>query len=293
MKTLGIDLGGTQIKLGIVEEGKVLRLKVCDTCVQEGYEAVVARIAGEADSLLRAYPDTEDIGMGVPGIIDCEAGVVCYSNNFDWNLKPVCKDLQERLGRRVRIANDAQCAALGEARYGAGRGVSRMAMVTLGTGVGGGYVKDGRLETDRYGAMAYIFGHAVLDLKGRLCNCGRQGCLEAYASASALERKSAGLYAEEKTAKELFELAREGDTGACKIIEEYLTVLSAGIVNIANMIRPERIVIGGGVSASGDILLPAINRELEQGVYGYEYAPVHAVCAELGNQAGVVGAAGL
>ena len=137
----------------------------------------------------------------------------------------------------------------------------------------------------------YIFGHEVVEGNGRLCNCGRQGCLEAYASAEAVKKRSTGLYETPQSAKEIFEKVREGDAGATHIVEEFLTYLAMGAVNISNILRPEVIVIGGGVSASADLILPRLTEELKKGVYGYEYAPVAVVQAALQNQAGIVGAA--
>ena len=296
-KRIGVDLGGTVIKMGIVEAGRVLEEAAFDTPVSEGYEAVLDKIAEGAGRLLVRCPEVKCIGMGVPGLIDSRKGTVCYSNNFGWQNVPFVENMEQKLSMelktpvRVRIANDAQCAALGEALYGAGRGYDRMAMFTIGTGVGGGFVRDGKLENDRYGSMAYIFGHEVVEGRGRMCNCGRQGCLEAYASAEAVKKRSITLYDTPQSAKEIFEKAREGEAGAQHLVDELLDYLSMGAVNISNILRPEVIVIGGGVSASADLILPRLQEELEKGVYGYEYAPVAAVYAELKNQAGTVGAA--
>lgn len=290
-KRIGVDLGGTVIKMGIVEDGRVVEEAAFDTPLSEGYEAVLDKIAEGAEALLARCPEVSCVGMGVPGLIDGRKGIVCYSNNFGWQNVPFVQDMQKRLSVSLKIANDAQCAALGEALYGAGKGYGRMAMFTVGTGVGGGFVRDGKLESERYGSMAYIFGHEVVEGNGRLCNCGRQGCLEAYASAEAVKRRSAGLYETPQTAKEIFEKMREGDAGAMHIVEEFLTYLATGAVNISNILRPEVIVIGGGVSASADLILPRLAEELKKGVYGYEYAPVTVVQAALQNQAGIVGAA--
>ena len=292
MVSLGIDLGGTQIKCGLVRDGQVLRWGRCDTRLEEGYEAVVRRMARQAKTVLKEEA-AAFVGIASPGLVDPRQGMVRYSNNFGWRDAPLAADLAAALGLPARIANDAQCAALGEALYGAGRGVVRMAMVTIGTGVGGGFVRDGKLETDGYGAMAYIFGHAIIAYDGKLCNCGRRGCLETYASASAVARRGAQVFAGEKSVREIFALARAGDAVAQGVLREFVEYLTAGVVNIANILRPHRIVLGGGVSASADLLLPAVNEGLQKGVYGYDYAPVQAVCARLGNRAGVVGAANL
>ena len=292
MKTLGIDLGGTRIKCGVVEDGAVLRESACDT-PPGGYPAVVERMAAEAARLARACGGVERVGLGAPGLIDTGAGVVRYSNNIGWNDAPVRADLENALQKSVRIANDAQCAALGEALHGAGKGCGRMAMLTIGTGVGGGFVRGGKLETDGYGSMAYIFGHSIIEYDGKLCNCGRRGCLETYASASAVAKRGERVFTHKKSVREIFEAARGGDTLALDIVREFLDYLSAGVVNVANILRPQLIVIGGGVSGSCDLILPVVNAALEKGVYGYQYAPVRAVCAKLGNSAGLVGAASL
>lgn len=302
-KRIGVDLGGTAVKMGIVEAGRVIEAAEFDTPVSEGYEAVLDKIAEGVGRLLAHCSEVKCIGMGVPGLIDSRKGIVCYSNNFGWQNVPFAEDMEKKLSMgqdrpteqkkpvRVKIANDAQCAALGEALYGAGRGYDRMAMFTIGTGVGGGFVRNGKLEDDKYGSMAYIFGHETVEGKGRLCSCGRQGCLEAYASAEAVKKRSVSLYETPQSAKEIFEKAREGDAGAQCLVDELLEYLSMGAVNISNILRPEVIVIGGGVSASADLMLPRLHEELEKGVYGYEYAPVAVVRAELKNQAGTVGAA--
>lgn len=290
--TLGFDMGGTRIKYGLVQDGTVLCSGVCETPVAQGYAAVVARMADVAEPLLR-QADVTAVGVASPGLIDVAQGVVCYSNNFAWQDRPLAADLAARLGRKVRLANDAQCAALGEARYGAGRGCSRMAMLTIGTGVGGGWIRDGQVETDRYGSMAYIFGHAAMAKPGAACNCGRHGCLECYASATAVERQGERVFGTHRSAREIFALARTGDPVARQVVQDFLDALTQGAVNLANVLRPQKIVIGGGVAGSADLILPAVNAGLQRETYGYAYAPVEAVCAQLGDQAGIVGAAAL
>lgn len=290
-KRIGVDLGGTDVKMGIVEAGRILEEIVFPTPAAGNYETVLDSIAEGIKALLFRCSEAVPIGMGVPGLIDSEKGFVCYSNNLGWRNKPFVKDMQNRISAGIRIANDAHCAALGEALYGAGRGYGRMAMFTIGTGVGGGFVCGGKPERERYGSMAYIFGHETVEESGRICNCGRRGCLEAYASAEAIKKRGAKLRMTSGSVKEIFQAMREGDGEAACVVEEFLAYLAVGVVNIANILRPEVIVIGGGVSASADLILPRLQRELEKGVYGYEYAPVKVVRAELLNQAGTVGAA--
>lgn len=293
MKTLGIDLGGTQIKYGIVENGSVLERGKCDTPPGRSYREILDKIIEISRHMLKSHKDIDHIGLAAPGIIDINAGVIRYSNNFDWHEVPICTDIHETIGKKVKIANDAQCAALGEALYGAGKGYSRVAMFTIGTGVGGGFICDGKLDTDSYGSMAYIFGHSIIEFGGKLCNCGRRGCLEAYASAGAIEKRLAQTGKDSITVKEIFQLARAKDVLANEIVREFLEYLSAGAVNIANILRPNIIIIGGGVSASADLILPVVNKAMEKGLYGYEFAQVQVVQAELGNTAGIVGAASI
>ncbi len=293
MKTLGIDLGGTQIKYGIVENGTVLESAKCDTPSGGGYRETLDEMIAISRYMLESNPDIDHIGLAAPGIIDTGAGIIRYSNNFNWQEAPVCGDLQQAVGKKVKIANDAQCAALAEALYGAGRGFPRVAMFTIGTGVGGGFIRDGKLETDSYGSMAYIFGHSVIEFDGKLCNCGRRGCLETYASAGAIAKRWARTDQEGITVQEIFGLAREGDALAGEIVREFLEYLSAGAVNIANILRPHVIIIGGGVSASADLIVPVINQAMQKGVYGFTFAPVQVAQAELGNKAGIVGAASI
>lgn len=289
---IGVDLGGTRIKLGAVESGKVIEETITDT-PKGNCSEVLDKIAEEVYFFLHKYPQITHAGMGVPGLLDAEKGIVHYSNNFNWENISFIQEMQKRIPLKIKIANDAQCAALGEALYGAGKNYGRVALFTLGTGVGGGFVKDGKIEMDCYGTMAYIFGHTVVDSKGRFCNCGRQGCLEAYASAGAVERRYKGMYGDEQSAKEIFCAAREGEAWACGIIDEFIQYLGIGVVNIANILRPELIVLGGGVAASSDLILPGIERALEKGVYGFSHAPVKVVCAGLFNRAGMIGAASL
>ena len=293
MMTLGIDLGGTDVKLGVIENGNIIYQTTCPTPLTEGYEAVLNCLLNQADRLLSAYPEVDFAGLGSPGLVDMDSGTVLYSNNFGWNNMPLGRDMSCGLGMDVRIANDARCAALGEALFGAGQGCARMAMLTLGTGVGGGFVKDGRLEGDLYGSMAYLFGHMVIEQDGRQCSCGRRGCLEAYASGGAAAKAAVQAGLDTRDVRAVFMAAGEGERTALSIVERFLESLCVGVINIANILRPHKIVIGGGISGSGNLILPRLNQALKKGVYGYAYAPVEAVQAHLGNIAGLVGAGSL
>ena len=291
MKRLGIDIGGTAIKYGLVEDGSILSLNQIPTPIKEGYETVLSSIADAGKKMIENN-DAEEIGVAVPGLINTLDGEVLYSNNFYWNNKPIANDLARRFGLPVRIANDAQAAALGEAVYGAGKGYDRVAMITIGTGIGGGFVKNGELDEDLYGGMAYIFGHTIFMKDGKHCNCGRDGCYEAYASARAVEKNYYEKTKQEKTAKEIFE-SIQTDLNAKTIVDNFVDVIGSLLADVSNVFRPEIIAIGGGVSGSADIFISPVKQKFSKQVYGWNYAPIKIVPAVLGNCAGIIGAANL
>lgn len=293
MISLGIDLGGTSAKLGVVEDGVILAAATVATRADSDYEGIVHDLTEAAKGLLAGYR-VRKAGIGSPGLIDSVTGKVCYSNNIKWSDAPLRDDIGRELGLPALIANDAKCAALGEALYGAGKGFRRVAMLTIGTGVGGGFVCDGRPESGSpYADAAGIFGHMTLYPGGRVCNCGRKGCLESYCSATAIAARARYLTGEKMTAKDVFDAARAGDAKAQTVIDEFSRDLGTALVSLANILRPECFVIGGGVSASADLFLPAVNETLRREVYGSSHAPVKAYAAKLGNAAGVIGAASL
>lgn len=307
---IGIDLGGTFIKGGIVNDlGELLINDQTPTESKGGASHVVSNIASLCTSLMeRLHLSAEDIsgiGIGVPGMIDSENGTVVYSNNLEWENFSIAKELQNLTGLPVKIANDANVAALGEAKFGCGQKYSTTVMLTLGTGVGGGIVIDGKLFEGNRSAGAEL-GHSAIVAGGELCTCGRRGCLEAYASATALIRdtKRAMLANEDSqmwqigsvdavTGKTAFEFQKT-DESAKAVVENYIEKLGAGIVNLANELRPEAIILGGGVCHEGDnLILPLrsiMNRDLFAGSRGPR---VEILTAVLGNRAGILGAAAL
>ena len=291
MIRLGIDLGGTAVKYGLVEEGRILCMDQVPTPLEEGYEAVLDAVV-RAGKQMTAKQGAEEIGVAVPGLIDTREGKILFSNNFYWENKSFAKDLAALFGRPVRIANDAQSAALGEALYGAGKGYGRTAMITIGTGIGGGFVRNGELDEDLYGGMAYIFGHLLYMKNGKHCNCGRDGCYEAYASARAVENQYCEITKRKKTAKEIF-ASIQSDPDAETVVSRFTDALGSLLADIANAFRPEILVIGGGVGGAAGTFIPSIERILSEQVYGWKSAPVRVVPAELGNRAGIIGAASL
>ena len=247
------------------------------------------------------------IGIGIPGLLDVNKGTVVMSNNLKWEDLPIVDMFKKRLPYPVRISNDANAATLGEALYGAGKGVPYVIMLTLGTGVGGGIVLDGKLYEGNLGQGAEL-GHIVVQYGGRECTCQRKGCLERYASATALvmdtkeamEKHPESLM--HKIAKEqgkvdgrvAFKAARQNDPAGLAVVEQYIYFLSEGILNYCNIFRPNIVILSGGIANEGDYLFDRINAYLPKERYGFPRSPaVKVVPAKLGYDSGKIGAAAL
>ena len=309
----GIDLGGTFIKCGLVDEtGNI----ICKDKIPTGKERPYREIAADMANLVFALADRAQIGrqdvkavgIGAPGAIDSKNGVIIYINNICWKNVPLCREVSAAVGLPAYITNDANAAALGEHFCGAGKKYSSTIFVTLGTGVGGGIVIDGKLFEGNKSAGAEI-GHEVIRFGGEKCTCGRRGCFEAYASATALiaqtrramlkDRDSAlwklcGGELERVDGKTAFDGMRAGDKCGERVVKRYIGYLAEGITNLANVFRPEAILLGGGVCAEGDNLLKPLKRKVHRLLYGgTKYAPVEIAVASLGNDAGLCGAARL
>lgn len=313
---IGIDIGGTTIKLGIVEEGKrITARKVIDTEADRlPAEQVLVNTAEAAKALLAengfAETDCEFVGIACPGTCDSKEGKVPYSNNLNWKDVPLTRIMTEHLQIPCALANDADAAALGEVIAGAARGKSNAVMLTIGTGVGGGVIIDGKIFT---GALlgGCELGHMLLKRGGRLCTCGRRGCLEAYASASGLIRTAKKKLKEDPislmalrkmydgdagklNAKIIYDACKQGNRAAEKTVAHFNDCLSEGIANVVNVFRPEVVIIGGGVSAQGEYLTDALKKRVGKLCFGGECGQLpDIVCAELGNDAGIIGAANL
>ena len=307
---LGIDLGGTFIKGGIVDdEGNIILRDKIPTESHKGADGVVANIVSLCQSLMEKTNLTADdlvgVGIGVPGMIDSQKGEVIYSNNLGWKDFSISEKVSATLGLPVRIANDANVAALGETKFGCGKDYRNSVMVTLGTGVGSGIVIDGKLFEGNRSAGAEI-GHTAIVAGGELCTCGRKGCLEAYASATALIRDTrrameshpdSGLWEiatpDTVTGKTAFDLW-ETDPVAKAVVDNYIEKLAVGLVNVANALRPEIIILGGGVCSEGDRLVSPLQAIMNRDVYAGDKGPaVKILIATLGNDAGLLGAAAL
>lgn len=307
---VGIDLGGTFIKGGIVDDlGRILVEDKTPTESEKGAGRVATNIANLAKSLMEKTglipDDVEGIGMGVPGMIDSKSGNVIYSNNLRWKDFRIAESVEKETGLKVKIANDANVAVLGEAKFGVAKGSKNAVMLTLGTGVGGGIVAEGKLIEGNQSAGAEL-GHAVIVAGGEQCTCGRKGCLEAYASATAIIRdtkrameahKDSKMWAigsmDKVTGKTAFDYM-DTDVYAKEVVENYIEKLACGITNLANMFRPETVILGGGVCAQGDDLVVPLQKKLDEELFAGELGPqVKIVIAELGNSAGLLGAAAL
>ena len=307
---IGIDLGGTFIKGGIVNElGEIIACDKTPTESEFGGGKVASNIVKLAESLLErtGISKTEIVGLGIgsPGMIDSKKGEVVFSGNLNWTHFPIAEETSKRIGLPVKLANDANVAALGETKFGCGKAYDNTILVTLGTGVGGGIVIDGKLF-EGYRSAGAELGHAVLMVGGEQCTCGRKGCFEAYASATALIRdtkrameadKSSKMWEigglDEVTGKTPFDYY-DADESAKAVVDRYITMLGAGLTNLANEFRPEAIILGGGVCAQGDALLKPLQAFLDREIFAGEKGPrVQLLIATLGNNAGLLGAAAL
>ena len=310
---VGIDLGGTQIKGGVVSgAGKVLAEGQIDTEKEKGPEGVAENIAALAGRLMKeSGVDAADVagtGVGAPGMIDGENGVVVYSNNLDWHEFPLAAEIGKRLPvGRVRVTNDANAAALGEAKFGAGKSYKNSILVTLGTGVGGGIILNGKLYEGNRSAGAEI-GHMILVAGGVRCTCGVKGCFEAYASATALIRETRKEMLKnedtlmwqvvggdiDRTDGRTAWLVADRDRSAAKVVNQYISYLADGLTNLANIFRPEVIMLGGGMSKEGDRLIRPVQELVDKHIFGGAMGPrVPVIRASLGNLAGTLGAAAL
>ncbi len=310
MVYVGIDLGGTSIKAGLVDEqGKILCKATCPTLVERGARPVVDDMAKLSLEVIEkggyTLDDVKAIGIGLPGIQDPRTGIVPFCTNLYWHEVPVIEWMQETIKKPIYIGNDATVAGLAESVAGVSAGIENSVFLTLGTGVGGGIVLGGRVYSGTNGVGSEL-GHMITVIDGELCTCGNRGCWERYASATALIRM--GREAAEKhpesliaasvngrlddiDAKVVIDAAKAGDDAASEVFERYVYYLCAGLVNIINFIDPEVIVLGGGVSHAGQFLLDAVNRRLPSMVF-YKTMPYARVAlATLGNDAGIIGAA--
>lgn len=305
MNYIGIDLGGTNIAAALTgEDGEILQR--CGRPTPRGPEEVADVIAALASELLgKSGEEVPYIGIGAPGAIDPVAGVITRWTNLEFNDVPLAELVSARTGLPVLVENDANCAAIGEFAAGAGKGCESMVAITLGTGVGGGAVLNGKLYTGaNYAGMEV--GHFVIRQGGRRCSCGREGCFEAYCSATALIARAREAMAEEPDSR-LWDLAGtpeqvdgriaiqaalEGDPAAGRVLAEFTEALGCGITSLVNIFQPDVLCVGGGIANAGEVLLAPAREILDREDYAKYYTRRTRLCrAELGNDAGLIGAA--
>jgi glucokinase len=307
---VGVDLGGTAIKVGICDEqGRLMKTFEGPTEAEGGPETVLNNIEKYVRQLVSdssySWEQVQGIGAGIPGFLDIANGIVVSSGNLKWYDVPVKAILEQKLGKSVHINNDANVAALGEVWSGAGAGYDYVVCLTLGTGVGGGIIINGKIY-EGYIGMAGELGHiqVVPDLEGIQCGCGQMGCLETVSSATGIirmaadavergERTTLSAVQGQLTAKDVFDAAKIGDDVALRIIRRAAHYLGKAMGTMAVVLNPQRFIIGGGVSRAGDLLFDGIRESFAKYTPEASRRGVDIVPAVLGNDAGVVGAAGL
>lgn len=307
---VGVDMGGTAIKVGICDKnGQLLHTYEGPTGTEHGPEVVMDNIAAYVRKIVQDSPfeweQVAGIGAGIAGFMDIPTGFVKLSPNLNWRNVQVKRGLEERLGKTVVINNDANVAALGEAWAGAGTGVPNVVCYTLGTGVGGGIIVGGKL-VEGFNGMAGELGHMkiVPDLEAIQCACGQKGCLETVSSATGIIRMakdavqrgddtSLKLVEGGITAKDVIDAAKEGDEVAKRIVARAANYLGKSMAAVAVVLNPQRFIIGGGVSKAGEFLFQQIRESFVCNTTETAHEGVEIVPATLGNNAGVVGAAGL
>lgn len=313
MYYLGIDLGGTNIVAGVVdEEGNIIVKASCKTNVPRPQEAICDDMAAVALKALESAGLTKNdinyVGIGAPGAVNADTGIIEFTNNFQFHNWEIVRMMRERLGVEVYVENDANAAAYGEFVVGAAKDANDAVVITLGTGVGGGIIIDGMIYSGSNYAGAEL-GHMVIQHGGRQCSCGRKGCWEAYSSATGLinmtkeaiinpYNNNSILYkmidgdTARITGKTAFDAMEQGCEVGKAIVDEYISYLGCGIVNIINIFQPEILCIGGGVSKQGDVLIQPIKKIVEMERYTKHNAKQTEVClCKLGNDAGIIGAA--
>ena len=310
MYRIGIDLGGTNIVAGVVDdEFRIVATAKCKTRIPRPAEEIVvdmARMAKEAvQNAGLTMADIAYVGVGSPGTCNADTGIVEYSNNLQFEKLPLRDMLGGMLDKAVYIENDANAAALGEALAGAAKGAQSCVCITLGTGVGGGIIIDGKI----YGGFNFAgaeLGHTVIMVDGELCTCGRFGCWEAYASATALINQTrramvnhpdSAMWSiaedlDKVNGRTAIDVMPAGGPEAAQVVDHYIKYIATGLINVINIFQPEVLCIGGGICKEGDTLLKPLAAHIERERYSkYSSHQTRLCVATLGNDAGIIGAA--
>ncbi|MFJ6751939.1 MULTISPECIES: ROK family glucokinase [unclassified Streptomyces] len=306
--TIGVDIGGTKIAAGVVdEEGSIL--ETCQVPTPQATDALTEAIA-DAVRTVGADHQIEAVGIGAAGYVDEKRATVLFAPNIDWRHEPLKDKVEQRVGLPVVVENDANAAAWGEYKFGAGQGHSDVICITLGTGLGGGIIIGNKLRRGRFGVAAE-FGHIRVVPDGLLCGCGSQGCWEQYASGRALLRyaRQRAFATPENAAvllglgdgtsegiqgKHISEAARQGDPVAIDSFRELARWAGAGLADLASLFDPSAFIVGGGVSDEGELVLDPIRKSFRRWLVGNQWRPhAQVLAAQLGGKAGLVGAADL
>ncbi len=308
---IGVDLGGTSIKAGIVDKSGIIRIeKEIPTCAERSPVEITEDIGNVILGLIKEYGiskrDIKAIGIGIPGLANQTNGNVIFCVNLNWYDVPLRDMLEKRINIPIFIDNDATLAGLAEYEIGALQGVSSGVLITLGTGIGGGVIINGEVYRGANGVASEI-GHMIVGENYYDCNCGKNGCLETFSSATAIIRYTSKLLQESQEesiimerinknfdkldAKTIFQCANEGDEISIRAVNRFAKYLGTGIVNIINTIDPAVIALGGGVSRAGEVLLNLVIKEVEKTKHFKKLPVGKVVLAKLGNKAGIIGAA--
>lgn len=304
----GIDLGGTNTKIGLVDEdGNIIFTTIVKTDSMEGFEKTIQRLSKillqQVKSFGLNFDDVQSVGVGVPGPV-LNSRVVKFWANFPWkNGVDLALEFEKNLGKPVKADNDVNVITLGEMWKGSAQGYKNVLGLAIGTGIGGGIIVDGKLVSGENGAGGEV-GHIKVERDGKLCGCGQKGCWEAYASATGLIREAQSRLAVNKTnglyeqvigrdleAKDIFDVAKEGDAFALDLVDYEADYIALGIGNLLNVLDPEIVVVGGGVSLAGDILFDKVKEKLKKYAFPSTTENLKIVAASLGNDAGILGAA--
>lgn len=307
MYYIGIDLGGTNIKAGLVDEkGNILHKDSVKTLAHRHYSEIIADMAGLVLKILKEtntdISKVYSIGIGSPGTCDNKNGILVYANNINFENVPMREEMQKHIKLPVFIENDANCAALGEYSM-LDKSIEHMIFITLGTGIGGGIIIDKKIYTGFNGAAGEV-GHILLEIDGKKCTCGRNGCWEVYGSVTGLiemtkefmKNNPDSVFAKSCTLDEVsgrtaFDAARTGDSDAKNIVDKWIFYVSEGLVNMINLFQPEVLLIGGAISGEGDYILNPIKKHIEKSIYTRGVNQTKVEIAKMGNDAGLIGAA--
>lgn len=312
MYRVGIDLGGTNIVAGVVNDRhEIVAFAKCKTACPRPSEEIVADMARMTREAVKkagiSMDEVQGVGVGSPGVCNKDTGVVERAANLGFENLPLCAMLSEMLGKKVYIENDANAAALGEFIAGAAKDVNSCVCITLGTGVGGGVIIDGKVFAGSNFAGTEL-GHTVIEVDGELCSCGRHGCWEAYASATGLIRQTRRAMEEHRDSKmwdiagsldkvdgrTSFEAMRAGDAAGKAVVDRYIYYIAVGLINMINIFQPEILCVGGGICKEGETLLAPLRKYIEAEQFSKFSEKKTKLCvAALGNDAGIIGAAGL